>query len=265
MGFFAAKKVKKAAPGSPSQNKAPPLPKRSHQHASTQTSPAPGQHWQQPFQPAGYLPAPPGWTPPAPHYDASYRPPPPPYQHPIVVNQHYYLPQPSAEDPNRHYLTKLTGSVANVAREVMPVTAAHLGDLHWAGNYGSGPSTWHGTGLGTQLLNQTAAVVDQISSRFDRIMTMIDVEKYTGNEPGLFTSHPAMPMHTAGHHLYHPNVEVPVPEKSKKAKTRAERENLHPKGQTTAIAVSVASGSYFDKVELYANSRLSRQLPPLKL
>jgi len=271
MGFFTGKKVKKAGPENPSNMKAlPPLPKHPHQHASTQTSTAPGQYWQQQqhFQPAGYLPAPPGWTPPAaPHYDHGHRP--VAYQQPIVVNQHYYLSHPSGDDPSRNYLTKLTGSVANMAKDVLPTTAAGLGDVHWGGNYGTGPSAWHAAGLGTQLLNQTAAVVDQISSRFDRIMTMIDVEKFTGNEPGLFTSsHPALPMcsnGSQGQQLQHPNVHVPpVPEKSSK-KTKGERERAHPKGQTTAIAVSVVSGSYFDKVELYANSRLPRNLPQFKL
>lgn len=216
------------------------------------------------FQPAGYLPPPPGWNGGGPPPSYAYPHPPQQHQHhrlqqqqqqqqpPIVVNQHYYL-VPSAQlkdgmqdpqQPNGCALTKMVlGSAINLTNQVMPgVLPALLEEGQQGRN-------------GTHLLNQSAAAVDQICDRFNDIMTLIDRERYCGNEKELFICQPSSnasssDMGSRG-------------QPASKPKKKKDRD--HPKGQTTAVAATVISGNYFAKVELYANSRLPMNLPPLKL
>lgn len=54
-------------------------------------------------------------------------------------------------------------------------------------------------------------------------------------------------------------------DKASKRSSRMSSPDKNSKGQTTAIAASVMTGDYFSKVELYANSKLPMDLPPLKL
>lgn len=130
--------------------------------------------------------------------------------------------------------------------------------------FDDGLPRWHGQA--TQLLNQGAAMYDQISNKFNNVMTMIDSDKYFGNEKDLFTYQP-QPCGTPP--VSEPAPAVPavttrgmqvVPKKHSSSKDAAS------KGQTAAVASSLlSSGGYFAKVELYANSRLPMNLPPLKL
>lgn len=108
----------------------------------------------------------------------------------------------------------------------------------------------------SQLLNQSAALYDQISSRFNDVMTLIDYDKFVGNEKDLF-SYQTPAASSAS------NVSVPRPADQGQPK-KSHRKDA-PKGQTTAVASSLISGSYFAKVELYANSRLPMNLPPVRL
>lgn len=222
------------------------------------------------FQPAGYLPPPPGWNgggaPPSYPYQQQQpqqqqRQPPPPQltqQAPIVVNQHYYLlpAPPSGNDTqgpqqdNGCALTKMVlGSAINLTNQVMPgVLPALLEEGYQAGD-----------GRGTHALNQSTAALDQICTRFNDIMTLIDRERYCGNEKELFICQPSSNSSSSdvgsrGH----------LTAKPKKSQA-GRKDRDHPKGQTTAVAATVISGSYFAKVELYANSRLPMNLPPLKL
>lgn len=118
---------------------------------------------------------------------------------------------------------------------------------------------WHA--YGTQLVNQTAAMYDQIFARFDNVMTLIDRDKYVGDENDLFIyqSHPvaAPPIEPPSqqHIVYKGHV--------KKGKKETPKEVA--KKQTSALASSLASRGYFAKVDLYANSKLPADLPPLRL
>ncbi|KAK3370071.1 Alpha/Beta hydrolase protein [Podospora didyma] len=259
MGFFSrSKKVKKDSP---------PLPPKEQRRASPQhqahpppPSSHPPQNWYHgdpyrppaPFQPAGLLPAPPGWTPPPPpSYRQSGYPP------PIIVNQnHYYLspPPPShGQGPsptNAGNSSKLNlGSVVNLAKEIYPGANIPLFD--------DGLPSWHG--YTSQLLNQSAAVVDQISNRFNDVMTLIDGNRYAGNETELFAWQAEQPPQQQPTHTAVTEKGL-LPRPKKKTQSRD-----HPKGQTTAVATSVISGNFFAKVHLYANSRLPMDLPPLRL
>lgn len=109
-------------------------------------------------------------------------------------------------------------------------------------------------------VQQSISGVDQICERFNDVMTRIDRERYVGNEGDLFT--------------YQQDSRSSTPEVSTrgqaiggkpKKKQTGRKHSDHPKGQTTAVAGSIISGNYFAKVELYANSRLPMNLPPLKL
>ncbi|KAI2603644.1 alpha/beta-hydrolase [Hypoxylon sp. NC1633] len=269
MGFFGRSKKKQYPEGSPSGFDQPassnsPQPQVSPQqwrtHDKPYQAPSPGQT-------AGYL------LPPPP-------PPPPPHlwnitpgvtshpqchdQHtyaPIVVNQHYYLGPPNPHPPptNPHPYSNGSGlagqlklgSAVNVACDMLPgnVTYQIVND---------GLPRWHS--YGTQLLNQGAAMYDQIYSNFDNVITLIDRDKYVGNENDLFTyqSEPiATPSSEPGQQV------VVYKGPAKKSKKEAPRDSA--KGQSSALASSLASRGYFAKVDLYANSKLPPNLPPLRL
>ncbi|KAH8879567.1 alpha/beta-hydrolase [Thozetella sp. PMI_491] len=203
------------------------------------------------FQPAGLLPPPSGWT------GASVAP--PPYQQPpIIVNQHYYItPQGPPVPPRRPHTSSgpfskaALASVVNLADDMMP--AANFPQL-----FDDGLPSWHG--YKTRLVNQSAALCDQISSRFGNVMTLIDRDGYEGNEKDLFVCRPGWQWPEAPTSVAPSTEKAPARKTGKSAPTKD-----HPKGQTTAVAASVLSGDYFAKVELYANSKLPMKLPPLDL
>ncbi|KAK8003886.1 hypothetical protein PG989_003605 [Apiospora arundinis] len=253
-------------------------------------SPQEASHWncqsppqpQQPaghFQPAGYLPPPPSWhAPPSTANVHANSPPPPPYQQhqqqdqrnypPIIVNQHYYLSQPPSSvcPTSTSYGSRTTTSrlgmdpVVNLADGMIPGTSALVHQV-----FDDGLPRWHGQA--TQLLNQGAAMYDQISSKFNNVMTMIDSDKYFGNEKDLFTyqQQPAPPgMGSAPSEPAAVTTTRGLHGAPKKSSGSGSKDNS--KGQTAAVASSLlSSGGYFAKVELYANSRLPMNLPPLRL
>ncbi|KAI0095856.1 alpha/beta-hydrolase [Daldinia grandis] len=270
MGFFSRSKKKPTLESSPSRidQFVPPNPSQSqvppqqwHLNDKPYTTPSPR-------QPAGYLvpppplPPPPSWSNTLPSGSAA----PPQYQSqqpylPIVVNQHYYLSPPTSHQPvvspyshsnGACAVSKLKlGSAANVVDQMFPATMGHqiLND---------GLPRWHS--YGTQMLNQSAAMYDQICSSFNDVMTLIDRDKYVGNENDLFTyqSHPvSLPSAEVRQHA------VVHKWPAKKGKKGAPKDV--PKGQANAITSSLASRGYFAKVELYANSKLSSNLTPLRL
>ncbi|KAK4162788.1 Alpha/Beta hydrolase protein [Cladorrhinum sp. PSN259] len=223
-----------------------PGPHSSWHHGSPNQS-------QAPFEPAGLLPPPPGWN---------GAPP------PIIVNQnHYYLsPAPSSsresqlsqlsQQPPPSYttscgpLSKITGSAVDLAKGICQETGIQklLGDAM--------PSL---NNCGNQLIRQTDVLMDEISNQLNDVLTLIDRENYNGREKEIMTWQP-------------PQAQVSpappsIPSTSDKSLTKAAKRSSrrdHPKGQTTAAA-TVVSGGIFAKVDLYANSRLPMNLPPLKL
>lgn len=299
MGLFSSKKRKKPTsperPG-PSRPQAPPRantgshshspprprPQDHHQHSHSSPRHLPlGQvpcwpHDQQlqcssamAVQPAGYLPPPPDWTPPSqlplgqapPSYNNSQQRPCPP----IVVNQYYLHPPPPRRaittSKSTGALNKLGDSVVNITNDVTDVIPQIYDDSLTA---------WQT--YGTQMVNQTAAMVDQISSRLNHIMTMIDVEKVAGHERDLFTYRPPLG-HTGQQVSRSPDRDRDKDkdrdrdrdrDRDKAPAPKARKGDKNPKS-TAAVAVAVASGGYFTKVDLYANSRLRRDLSPLKL
>ncbi|OIW29441.1 alpha/beta-hydrolase [Coniochaeta ligniaria NRRL 30616] len=265
MGFFdRSKKVKKGEPSSPPQGR-PVLPAQPQFHASlAQLPPAiPPQQWNAPpyqpppaFQPAGLLPAPPGWHP-GPQAPPPYQPGRPPYA-PMIVNQHYYFtqaPPPHFHQPQRPHTSSGGGmgklnmaTLVDTAEAMCPGTG--LPQL-----FSDGVTSWH---HGAQTLDRSAALYDQLSATFNDVMTSIDRDAYSGDEKDLFvwqpesTPGPSQPSHG----------ESTDRGFTKKTKKSSPRDNS--KG-TTTVASSLINANCFAKVELYANSRLPMDLPPLRL
>jgi hypothetical protein len=260
MGFFdRSKKVKKGEPSSPPKG-CPALPSQPPFHASSsQLPPAlPQQQWNdtpyQPrpaFQPAGLLPPPLGWNP-GPQ-------PPPPYQQgrppyaPMIVNQHYYftpVPPPSMQQPQRpHTSGGGLGKLVDTAENIFPGTG--LPQL-----FSDGLATWHCPG--TQILDRSAVLYDQLSTTFNDVMTSIDRDAYSGDEKDLFSW-----QSESGPQPSHPTHEESTDRGlTNKPKRSGPRDNS--KG-TATVAASLISANCFAKVELYANSRLPMDLPPLRL
>ncbi|KAI8626327.1 alpha/beta-hydrolase [Xylariaceae sp. FL1651] len=265
MGLFSRKKQAQPSPCPQGQGELHPSshePLFGHHDGRGQHRPSPA-----PFQPAGYLPPPPpphGWSHPrpagvpaqAPHHHQDPR-----HYAPIIVNQHYYLnPPPPHLPPSSVYpssggngaLSKLKlGSTADLIHLPANVVNQFVDD---------GLPKWHA--YGTQLLNQGAALYDQIWTKFDDVMTLIDRDKFTGNENELFmyqqpgpaaTLSPSPPIHPVQHSA------IPKGCQEKKNKKDA------PKGQTSAVATSFIAGGYFAKVDLYANSKLPLNLPAFRV
>lgn len=305
MGLFSSKKRKKptsperSGPSRPqvplrdtsSHRRSPlrPRPQDHHQlsHSSPQQLPL-GQalcwpHDQQPqcssgmaVQPAGYLPPPPDWSPPShlplgqapPSYNNSQQRPCPP----IVVNQYYlHPPNPGraiTTSKSTGALNKLGDSVVNITNDVVTDVIPQI--------YDDSLTAWQT--YGTQMVNQTAAMVDQISSRLNHIMTMIDVEKISGHERDLFTYRPSLA--STSQQVSRPLNRERERERARERERGKDRDRDRdrdrapaPKARkgdknaksTAAVAVAVASSGYFAKVDLYANSRLPQDLSPLKL
>lgn len=142
----------------------------------------------------------------------------------------------------------IIGSAVNLADQLMPgVVPAFLNDgLNLRG------------GECNQFTGPGAAALNQLGDRFNDVMTQIDRDRYAGNERELFTCRPDSASDSSS---------TEITTRGQLGKPRKTQHKGHdaPKGQTTAVAASVLSGNYFAKVELYANSRLPMDLPPLKL
>lgn len=266
MGFFIrSKKPKKESPKPPvktqrqlpAQSRRPPPPPPSTQGSQHGHNGSLSQA-QGPFQPAGLLPPPPGWNGAPPPYQSL--PPSPP----IIVNQHHYYlgPPPSSSQTSQPprtscgSLSKLNlGSAVDMAKELCQETGIQklFGDAL--------PSL---NGCGNQLIRQTDVLMDQISTQFNDVLTLIDRENYNGREKEILTWQPPQAQQQQQQLIRRP---ISTPSSSDRSLPKAPKKapkKDHPKGQTTAAATAVSS-SIFAKVDLYANSRLPLNLPPLKL
>ncbi|KAJ2903976.1 hypothetical protein MKZ38_009031 [Zalerion maritima] len=252
MGWFATTKPK-PRPSSKASSKCrkapPPLPHpHSHPHSPihSQTPPPPygvQQSWppQPQFQPAGYLPAPPGWTPGSPT--------------PIVVNQYYLSPNPGSSNSSNasgssgcstfNNIKDSASAAATRVNDVLPGTLQIPPPV-----FDDGLPAWHA--YGTQLLNQGAALYDQISSKFNHVMTSIDRNKFEGSEKEMARYGTATQQ--VSRSSPEPIQRGPPPKKSSKKDKKA-----------LAMTSSVVSTRFFIKTDYYSNSKLPLDLDPLKL
>jgi hypothetical protein len=104
---------------------------------------------------------------------------------------------------------------------------------------------------GTQYLNQGAALCDLISTKFDTIITQIDGERFSGDERELRFFPPPQPIWQ---------------QKQQESGYTNRPLNGKSKGMVNnSVSSALTSTNYFAKVNLYANSRLPPNLPPLRL
>ncbi|KAI1371367.1 alpha/beta-hydrolase [Hypoxylon crocopeplum] len=265
MGLFGRSKKKQSLESPPSNvdhpiSSIPPQPqvppRQWHPHDRPYQTPAP-------VQPAGYLlPQPPPLPPPGWNNTLPLGPTPSPQYRdqrhylPIVVNQHYYLGPPTSHPPPANPYPQSNGLCATSKLKLGPVV--NISEIIPHQMVNDGLPGWHP--YGTQLLNQTAAMYDQICSSFNDVMTLIDRDKYVGNENDLFMYQSNLPPPPAAEPSQEVVVHKGFPKKGKKETTKETA-----KGQASALASSLSSRGYFAKVELYANSKLPQNLPPLRL
>ncbi|KXH63505.1 vegetative cell wall protein gp1 [Colletotrichum nymphaeae SA-01] len=298
MGWFDRKKAVKHGPEpvkpmpvnnhhqniNPSQYHAPPHPptQQSSRYATSTTQTPP--YWQpQPGSQGQYQHPPPPYRHPQPQHPHQQQQPHrpqgwsqqyPQQQQPIVVNQHYYLhpppshlvlpappgatgpPTTSTATGHPIGLDKFTGSVVTIAKDFTSPNFLEEPNFH--------PHA-------TQLINSTAACVDQIAGCFNDVMTLIDRDRMVGNEKALFTyqnggdGSGAVQQSTSSGDGKRSGGSGGRGEKSGQRKKSKETSSSGSKGQSAAVATCVVSGGYFAKVELYANSKLPMNLPPLRL
>ncbi|RWA07397.1 hypothetical protein EKO27_g7709 [Xylaria grammica] len=255
MGFFNKRKQSQSSPCSQGNVKL----QRPSRHANLPPRPP---------QTTGLLPPPPP-PPPPPHGWNHSRPVGPPAQipshdqtsrhyPPIIVNQHYYLnPALPLHSSNVYATSGGDGALSKVklssTSDLIQLPANVVNQI-----VDDGLPRWHA--YGTQLINQGAALYDQISSKFDDVMTLIDRDKFLGNENDLFM------YQQPGHALSSPSADGThhsAVSKGSRGKTKPKSEDT-PKGQTSTAVASTLTGGYFAKVDLYINSRLPLGLPAFR-
>jgi hypothetical protein len=163
-----------------------------------------------------------------------------PQNQPIHITQNLYLAPPLPERPQKlgNSTSKLNvSSVSNLLDQGVP---QYVPGAKYINN---------GVPSGTQNLNQEAALCDLISSKFDTVITLIDGDNFSGDERELAVYEPPQPM-------------WPQEQESDRALMKSGKS----KGMVNnSVSTALISRNYFEKVNLYANSRLPPNLPPMKL
>ncbi|KAI0205298.1 Alpha/Beta hydrolase protein [Astrocystis sublimbata] len=181
------------------------------------------------------------------------------YHHPIVVNQHYYLNPPL--HPYNYPINTRSGADGSFSTSTSKLTSTPdllQGPLNIINTFvDDGLPSWHAHG--TRLINQSAALCDRLASKFDNVMTLVDLDKFMGHEDELFTYQ--QPSQALSSHAV-PKHEFTAAQNSERTKNK---EKNVPNGQNSAIIVSQITSGYFAKVDLYANSKLPLELPPLRV
>jgi hypothetical protein len=213
---------------------APPLPERSDPHKGQVYGPLPSSGW-----PSG---------PPPPYPATPYQP----YQQ-VFVSNNYILPPPPVK-PQRTGDKKAKNKTQSCSMIHLPQLGPNIPPcVPGAQLFNDGLPRWHQQG--TQYLNQGAALCDLISSKFNSVVTSIDAEKFSGDERELWVYQPPTP---------------PQYEQSRAVAIKTEKSKGKPKPGSKddtgcPIVAKITSANYFSKVNLYANSRLPPNLPPVKL
>jgi hypothetical protein len=249
MAIFSRSKKKKPTP--PSEGPEGVYTQQAQHHVSTVCVPQQGGYGPPPLPPRqeagnitghGQLV---GWAPygGAPQYVPYQQP----YQQVFVAN--YLLPPPQDHTLGGK-LALISSSMSNLPAMLhgpMPecIPGAHI--------FNDDIPQWHRQG--THMLNQSAALYDQISSKFNSVLSAMDGENFSGDERELWVYNPPGPQWQMGQQLQ-------VAEKKNSKKTSKQGKD---KDNGCPIASAALSSNYFAKVNLYANSRLPDNLPPVKL
>lgn len=159
-----------------------------------------------------------------------------------ALGQDYLAPS----DPHRH--KKLAHSLNKL--KFSSVTNLLSSD---ASGSGQGPRTFE-YGHPAQQQQEAMEVLglrDIISAKFNTLVTLIDGERCHGDEADLNISQANLPLWQQQEAGYPPQ--------------EASKEISQGSGNKTKSKLEFSYGNYFSKVYLYANSRLPRSLPPMKL
>lgn len=163
-----------------------------------------------------------------------------PQNQPINITQNLFLAPPLPERPQKYgnAITKLNlSSMSNLLDQGV---SQYVPGANYIKDVGQ---------ASTQYFNQQTALCDLISSKFDSVITLIDGDKFSGDENELAvheTRQPKWPQH----------------QESDRALTKGGKSN----GMINdSVSNALTSANYFAKVNLYANSRLPPNLPPMKL
>ncbi|KAH8805663.1 Alpha/Beta hydrolase protein [Xylogone sp. PMI_703] len=164
-----------------------------------------------------------------------------PYQRQqAYVSQNHILPSPPPPRPPRPNCAVAT--ILNPVTDMLRVEPHPEGQL----------SLWQPP-HDTQYSNHAPQLCDLISSKFNAVITSIDGEKFSGDENELTIFQPPESS------LFQEHNDSEIRSRAIGKKKSRDRLDSQPAGPT------ITTGNYFKKVNLYANSRLSENLPPLKL
>lgn len=169
----------------------------------------------------------------------------PPNHQPVHITQNFIIAPPLPNRPHKsgNNISRLNlNSVSNLLAGNVP-------------EYIPGAQIFNdGVPAGTQYLNQAAALCEVISSKFDAVITRIDGGSFSGDERELAV-------------LGAPPNAPPMWQQEQSQDTdRSAATKGKSKGMVNNSVSSAMSGTnYFAKVNLYANSRLPPNFPPLKV
>jgi hypothetical protein len=169
----------------------------------------------------------------------------PPQYQPVFVTQEYPPPQPSKIYKGGGNISTLKlASVVNLLSGDVP---DRIPGVHYFNN-GVPPVYTQGA----QYINQGVALCDMISSKLDAVITLIDGERFSGDERDLAVFTAPQPMWQQ--------------EQQESGYSDREIGRGKSKGMVNnSVSSALTSTNYFAKVNLYANSRLPFDLPPMKL
>ncbi|CAG8954095.1 hypothetical protein HYFRA_00009199 [Hymenoscyphus fraxineus] len=162
-----------------------------------------------------------------------------PYQ-PVQITQklHRAPPMPERTRKSGNAISRLNlSSMANLLKTDVPECIPGARILN------------QGIPVGTQYLNQGAALCDVLTDRFNNIITLIDGENWSGDDRELIVQEQPLP----------------VFQQDRPSATRDISRNGKSKGIVNNPISSAITTTYFAKVNMYANSRLPPNLRPMKL
>lgn len=152
------------------------------------------------------------------------------------------------------YLAPPTGHRHRLSHSLSKIGLSSMTNLLASDNPESTPGT-QGVDLGVPATQQQEAMEGPslrsiISAKFNAVVTLIDGERFSGDEADLTLSQSQLPAwHQEAGYTSHEVSKGKSKESAKNAK----------------LSLEFSNANYFSKVYLYANSRLPRSLPPMKL
>lgn len=131
-----------------------------------------------------------------------------------------------------------------------------------------GLSGWYG--YTTNLVTSTVNACDDVANRLNNVLTLIDGEHMKGHEMDLFTcrqpqQQPAARSSADEQRPGKPSTRNKDKDQGRDRDRDRTREKDRSKPQATDVATSVVKGNYFSKVELYANSKVPKDLTPFSV